>query len=263
MPDDLTPDDGTDEQETVTPQDDTQQPAADPEPETPQEPNPEEEPTAPTPEPPPAPTAPVVPPVEERYRQSTSEAMILHGQKKGLEETIKKLTSEDTPTEAELLTEYPEYKTYNAVTQKLMRDTLENKKRQIRLNFQLIEQEARGRLEADVKAVTRQAKYAALKGDEKFEEFVLQPKHQGVDIETLADAYLVRTGKIQPPDATSNAAPAASTPKPSSGIPRGSGGPRTPMKSKKITLEEARSLRETNYREYQRQLMAGNIESEI
>src|SRR5665213_2408810 len=82
-----------------------------------------EEPAAPTGEEPevpeaPTPAAPQPPTVEERYRQSSSEAMILNSKNKGLESTIQQLTSEDAPTEAELLTEYPEYKDYNAVTQR-------------------------------------------------------------------------------------------------------------------------------------------------
>lgn len=179
--------------------------------------------------------------------------MILNSKNKNLESTLNKLTSEDTPTEAEILAEYPEFKTYNAVTQKLMSDTLENKKRQMRINLQLITQEAQRKWEADLRSIVRKPEYASLRGDDKFEEFVFQPKYVGVDIQTLADAYLVRTGKTQAAPAEPKAPPV------SSGLPRGSGGPRgaTP---RKLTIEEGSVLRNTNYKEYMRQLRAGNIE---
>jgi colicin import membrane protein len=259
-----TPPAGTEELEPVTPQAGQavvpETPALEPEPQ-PQEPVPQPEPT-PQPEPQPAPAAPAVPSVEERYRQSSSEAIILNSQKKSLEQTLTKLTSEDTPTEPELLAEFPEYKAYNAVTQKLMRDTLENKKRQMRINLQLIEQDADRRWQADLRTITRKPEYASLKGDEKFEEFVFQPKHRGVEIQTLADAYLVRTGRAQPAQPVTppaNPSPA----QPAGGLPRGSGGPRTPNKPNKITLEQAKVIRETNYKEYMRLVRANLIETDV
>ncbi len=260
MPDIIpTPQDGTEEQDPVIPQADPA-PAAAPEPEIPQEPNPQPEPT-PQPEPAPAPAPQPLPDVNERYRQSSSEAMILNGKNKTLEDTLNKLTSEDTPTEAELLAEYPEFKQYNATTQKLMRDTLETKKRQRRIDLSLIQDRAERQLEHDLRTVTSQEKYSSLRTDDKFKDFVLKPQHKGVDIQTLADAYLVRTGKIQP-DGGSTPPPAPAPAAPSSGIPRGSGGPRT-TKPKKLTIEEASVLRQTNYKEYMRQLRAGNIEEEV
>lgn len=259
MPDNIpTPPEGTEVVDPVIPEVD--QPA-DP---TPASPEPEIDPvqvdepipaTDPVdPEPAPAPPAPQPPTVEERYRQSSSEAIILNSKNKNLESTLNKLISEDTPTEAELLAEYPDLKSYNAVTQKLMRDTLGNKKRQMRISLQFIEQDAERKWQADLRQIVRKPEYASLRGDEKFEEFVFQPKHQGVDIQTLADAYLVRTGRAAP------AAPAI-PPKPASpGLPRGSGGSRTPARPAKISLEQAAILRVNNYKEYLAQVKAGNIE---
>jgi hypothetical protein len=268
MPNIPTPPAGTEELEPVTPQADPTgnepvTPVAAPEqPETPIE-----EPEAPTgqqPEAPaaPAPAAPAVPSLDERYRNSSSEAIILNSKNKSLEDTLTKLTSEDTPTDPELLAEYPEYAQYNAVTQKLMRETLGNKKRQMRINLTLIEQEAERKWQADLRGITRKPEYSSLRQDEKFEEFVFQPKHKGVDIQTLADAYLVRTGRAQPaaaPIPPANPSPA----QPSPGLPRGSGGTRTPNKPAKITLEQAKVIRETNYKEYMRLIRANLIETDV
>src|ERR1017187_9928543 len=155
MSDNLTPLDGTEVQEPVIPQVDLTgnepvTPEAAPEAEQPLE-----EPQVPTGQPPATPAAPaptpVIPSLDERYRNSSSEAMILNAKNKGLESTLNKLTSEDTPDEAELLAEYPEYKDYNAITQKLMRETLTNRKRQMRINLTLIEQEADRKWQADLR----------------------------------------------------------------------------------------------------------------
>jgi hypothetical protein len=266
MPDNIpTPPGGTEDLEPVTPQADQEvvpeTPALEPEPQ-PQEPQPQPEPT-PQPAPEPAPATPAQPTVEERYRQSSSEGIILNSKNKSLEDILHKLTSEDTPNEPELLAEYPDYKAYNAVTQKLMRDTLENKKRQMRINLTLIEQEASRKWEADLRALTRRPEYTTLRGDEKFEEFVFKPQHKGVDIQTLADAYLVRSGRTQPaqPPVTPPANPSPA--QPAGGLPRGSGGPRGPVKQQKITLEQAKVIRETNYKEYMRLVRANLIETEV
>lgn len=252
-----TPRDGTeDEQEQVTPE----QPET-PADETPAEDTPQDEPETPTGDEPaepetPAPATPQPPSVEERYRQSSSEAIILNAQNKRKDELLNKLTSADAPTDAEILAEYPDFNEMNATTQKVIRDIVTTNKRQRRIDRQLIEEQAERQWQADLKALMRKSEYASLKGDEKFEEFVFQPKHQGVDIQTLADAYLIRSGKAAAP-----AAPAAPpAPPASSGLPRGSGGPRGPQKPKKLTLEDAKVLRETNWKEYMKQVRAGNIE---
>ena len=265
MSDNIPTPNGTDEQEPVIPQVDLTgnepvTPEAAPEAEQPLE-----EPQVPTGQPPATPPAPApaVPSLDERYRNSSSEAMILNAKNKGLESTLNKLTSEDTPDEAELLAEYPEYKDYNAVTQKLMRETLTNRKRQMRINLTLIEQEADRKWQADLRQLTAKPEYSSLRSDQKFEEFVFKPQHKGVDMQTLADAYLVRTGRATsatPPETPSaNPSPA----QPSPGLPRGSGGPRTPNKPQKVTLEQAKIIRETNYREYMRLMRADLIENEV
>jgi hypothetical protein len=257
-----TPPVGTEIVEPVTPQVDPVAAATDPEPPI-DEPTPATDPIDPEPAPA-VPAAPALPSVEERYRQSSSEAMILNAKNKGLESTLTKLTSEDTPTDEEVLAAYPDFKDYNAVTQKLMRDTLENKKRQTRINLTLIEQEAERRWEADLRALTRKPEYSTLRSDEKFEEFVFQPKHKGVDIQTLADAYLVRTGRAQPAAAPAEPAPAnPSPPVPAPGLPRGSGGPRGPATPKKIGAEQAKILRETNYKEWFRLNKLGLLDDEV
>src|ERR1035437_3867244 len=131
----------------------------------------------------------------------------------------------------------------------------------MRINLTLIEQEADRKWQADLRQLTAKPEYSSLRSDPKFEEFVFKPQHKGVDMQTLADAYLVRTGRTQ---AAAEAPPANPSPAQSgSGLPRGSGGPRTPNKPQKVTLEQAKIIRETNYKEYMRLLRADLIESEV
>jgi hypothetical protein len=256
MPDIQTPEQGTEEQDTVIPEVD---PGQEPEvPETPVTPEAPEEPGTPTLPPqdtPPAPEtpAPELPPVEERYRQSSSEAMIQNSRANNLEKTLNNITSEDTPTEAELLTAYPTFKQYDATTQAVMRDTLTNRKMNQRILRQQAEADAERKWQAELRTLTTKPQYAALKGDQGFEAFVFQSKHKNVDIAVLADAYMVRNGLAQPP------APAPKAPA-TGGLPRGSGGPRTPVKTAKVSIEQASVLRNTNYKEYLRLLKAGMIE---
>src|ERR1039457_4844078 len=98
MSDNLTPLDGTEVQDPVIPQvDPTGNEPVTPE-AAPEAEQPLEEPQVPTgqqPATPPAP-APAVPSLDERYRNSSSEAMILNAKKKGLEYTINKIIIEET-----------------------------------------------------------------------------------------------------------------------------------------------------------------------
>jgi hypothetical protein len=57
-------------------------------------------------------------------------------------------------------------------------------------------------------------------------------------------------------------APPAHKPIKTPGLENGTGGPRQAPKPKKMPIEEAAKLRETNYREYKRLLEAGQIETD-
>jgi hypothetical protein len=194
--------------------------------------------------------------MSDRHRRNTQ--LILNSKNRNLESTLTKLTSEDTPTDAEILAEYPTFSQMDATSQKFVKDLLATKKRQARQDLKLAEAEADRQWENEIKSILRKPEYAQLKGDEEFERFVFQPKYKGVDIQTLADAYLIRSGKAQAPQAQAPP-PAAVSP----GLPRGSGGPRGAPKSAKLPIEQAAKLRQTNYKEYMRLLKADLIESEV
>src|ERR1017187_10326658 len=115
-----TPPSGTDEEDKVILEGDPVPvaPTLEPEPQPVADPQPE-----PTPQPEPAPAAPPVN-YENKFRQSTSEAMILNSKNKNLETTLTKLTSEDAPTDAEITAEYPTFAQMDATSQKFVKDLL-------------------------------------------------------------------------------------------------------------------------------------------
>ena len=248
-----TPPSGTDEEDKVIPEGDPVPvaPTLEPEP----QPTPEPQPQAIEPEP-----LPAAPPqdYETKFRHSSSEALILNSKNKNLESTLTKLTSEDTPTDAEIIAEYSTFPQMDATSQKFVKDLLATKKRQARQDLKLAQADADRLWENELKGITRKPEYAQLRGDEEFERFVFQPKYKGVDIQTLADAHLIRSGKAQPATA-----PAPPAPPSSPGLPRGSGGPRGTPKTAKLSIEQATILRNTNWKEYTRMLKANLIESEV
>ena len=183
--------------------------------------------------------------------------MILNSKNKNLETTLTKLTSEDAPTDAEIIVEYPTFSQMDATSQKFVKDLLATKKRQARQDLKLAQADADKEWNKELVSITRKPEYVQLRGDEEFEKFVFQPKHKGVDIQTLADAYLIRSGKVQPAQAPTPVPPA------SPGLPRGSGGNRVTPKTSKLSIEQATILRNTNWKEYTRMLKANLIESEV
>lgn len=210
-----------------------------------------------TPEPAPQPEAPVtpeLPPLEERYRNQRSEALILNAQNKQKDELINKLTSQDAPTEAEITARYPEYPTLDDFSKRVVLDTLTNEKRQVRIDRQHAETEADRRWRQELEALSQESQYSALATDKEFERFVFNPKHKGLEIKVLADAFLLRTGKA-PLDEPRTVQRQPAMPTATS--------TRTAPKRNKVSVEDAAILRKTNHKEYLRLVKAGMIDDEL
>lgn len=203
-----------------------------------------------TPEPEPAPEQPDY---QEKFRNSASEALILHAQVKQKDDLLNKLTSQDAPSESEILAEYPDYQGFDETSKKFVIDVLTTKKRQARIDRHFAEQEAERSWQQELKSVTSKPGYNSLASDPEFEKFVFQPKHKGLDVQVLADAYLMRTGKVAPqPTRQVQKQPAMPT-----------ATVRQTPKSNKISLEEASKIRQTNHKEYLRLVKAGMIDDEL
>ncbi len=230
--------------------------------------SPEETPETPTPtptaepagqEPAPATEAPAAPALEDtadywkkRHAESSREAQVLLGKNKELEERTAQLTKQHTPTEQELRDAYPTWDSMLPHEQQLARENFGLKRTVSGMSSKVATIEARQAWERDLKKATKT--FPALKGrEDEFEEFVMKPAHRSTPIDVLAKAFLSDTAVPTPPT------PAAPRP----GVERGSGGPKDAPKPKKISLEDAKKLRETNFEEYRRQTALGNIDDDI
>ena len=205
------------------------------------------------------PTPPQQPQVDykQKFVDSQREAILLNERNKQKEAQINKLTSKDTPTDDELRSLYSwwddpkvEDSTREFYREQATRD------RQLKAT-QTLAQTALQKLEFQEKLDDfidePPAGFKGLKGKEAdFKRFAKRKDNIGLSLETLAKAFLFDASDDQPPQ------PVVKTP----GLEDGTGGPRQAPKPKKIPLDEAKKLRETNYREYTRLLQAGMIEDE-
>jgi hypothetical protein len=222
------------EQEPVTPQ-------------TPETETPKTEPTAPEPvAPQPQPEEPQID-YKEKFAASTREAQRLAKELEDERNRIKSLTNND-PTESELRERYPEWDQLDAYNQRVLKNMLATEKRTANLQTQLLEQEAERKWQSELRDLTRKSEYKSLKDDPEFENYVFQPKHKGLDIETLADAFLHKKGDTNTP-----------APENPGGLEKGSGGPKEAPKTK-LKPADVEAMRTNDPKKFRELLSTGAIE---
>lgn len=242
-----TPDEGT-EQEQVTPQ-------ADPEIETPQTPGEVAELNKPQPEQP-SPEPQPQPDYKEKFVHSQRESILNAERVKVKDAQIESLTNQDTPTDEAMRKLYPEWDQLDDYNKRVLirQETLAMQNaRTATQNQQILD---RQKLEDQLDNVIENSDYAPkLKGKEnEFKRFARNPKNRGIDASVLAKAFLFDAEDETP-------APQPNPePMPTEALPTGSGGPRTPLKPKKISIEEAKKIRETDMARYRELVKAGAIE---
>jgi len=90
-----------------------------------------------------------------------------------------------------------------------------------------------------------QSKHPVLKEREaEFQTFRDDPENKGMSLNTAAKAYLVENELTEPTR---------------KGLEKTTGGPRVPATSGKMTVDDVRTLRETNFKKYQDMLSKGLI----
>ena len=201
---------------------------------------------------------PETPDYKEKFVHSQRESILNAERVKVAQSRIESLTKQDTPTDEAMRQLYPEWDELNEVTKKAFLRQEAQEMRQHRLEEQnriLLE---RQNLDDQLDAVIENPKYAPkLVGKESdFKRFARNPKNRGVSAEVLAQAFLFDVEDETP--TTPNPQPM-----PKEALPVGSGGPRGPVKPKKIPLEEAANIRKTNYKRYMELVKAGAIEDDI
>ena len=210
---------------------------------------------APSPSPSPEEPSPTPDPYKKKAIEQGRENIVLNAKTKKINEAIDKASEIVDPTDEEMLVEYPEWEDMTEVEKKMAKQTLKNDRR-----FQFIHaarQEGKnveawqGKVDIFITDPKTLIENPELEGKEdEFRLFASKPTRIGVEFGDLVSAFLY--------DATKN----MKTKKKQMFEP-GSGGQNVKPKPKtdKITLEQARTLRETNYPKYIELLKAGKIDT--
>lgn len=194
---------------------------------------------------------------DKKLKASSREAQILYHRNKQVNEAIEKASQLPDPTEDDLKKEYGE-ETWEAMTdfeQKIAKESLSNKRRmdeitKVNKSFKDMEEWVE-KVDKFIDDPATIANNPALDGaEDEFKTFASLPTRRGVDFDILISSFLYQ--RDQNP----------ARPKKTQMFPNGKGNGSEPPKPKtdKISVSEARILRETNYAEYKRLLNAGKIE---
>ncbi len=166
---------------------------------------------------------------------------------------IEQLTKQDTPTDEAMRQVYPEWDDLNDVTRKALVKQEAQEMRQRRIEARQQELDDRLTMEEQLESVVDDPKFSKLKGREaEFKRFAMKPANRGINAEVLAQAFLFDAEETTQP-----------TPMRTEALPTGSGGPRGDLKPKKISSEEARAIRQTDYKRYMELVKSNQIEDDI
>ena len=188
---------------------------------------------------------------EEKFKQSSAEAQLLLKEKQALEAKLNNINT--NPSDDELRTAHPTFDQYDELTKGVLREQAATRKWRQQQELKAAEAEAERLWQADLRQLVAKPEYSQLAGDSAFETFANKyPK--GVDLQTIADSYMVRNKKFpsaQPPEDLP-------TPSGNEALPSGNGGPRTPRKEG-FTAEEVADMRVNDQKRYQDLLAKGQL----
>jgi len=196
------------------------------------------------------------PDYKEKFVQSAKEAQVLHARQKKMTDAVDEAAQIQEPTEDELKVEYPEWEMMSESEQRLAKKTLVADRRFEAINKANQEMKNISNWNEKVAKFLDDPKNLAdnpeLEGkQEEFLLFAVKPTRRGIDFEDLVSSFLYNAGKSM-------------TKKKGKMFEAGSGGPPSPAKPKsdKVSLEEARVLRDTDYKKYISLLKANKIANE-
>lgn len=248
--DDQTPEIGTEATETETVQTQVEETTENPS-EVVEAPAQTEETTEQTsPEPQPTPEG-YVP--KEKFIASAQESILNAERVKVRDAQLEKLTNTDTPTDDAMRQLYGEWDELNDVTKKALIKQEAQEMRQRRIESELSELREEKKLKEELESVIDANPKLSGKESE-FKRFAMNPKNKGISADVLAKAFLF--------DAQGDA-PAQPNVQKTEVLPQGSGGSREPLKSKKVSIEEASQIRQTDYKRYMELVKSGMIDDEI
>lgn len=224
------------------------------EPETPQTPEVEQEIEQPVQ---PEPAQPAQPDYKNKFVESQREAILQNERLKQKDAHISKLTTKDTPTDDEMRSLYPQWDQLDDYNRSVLTDMVETRKRAIRAEQRTDALERKREFEDSLVDFVDSPpqEFKGLKGKEsEFKRFAQRKANIGLPLDTLAKAFLFDIqDEIQPEH----------KPVVTPGLERGSGGPRSAPKPAKVSLEEAATIRKTDYKRYMELVKAGKIDDDI
>lgn len=191
-----------------------------------------------------------------KHKESTREAMVLHAKNKKIQEAITNSADIPAPSDEEMETKFSNWEDMTSTEQSLARD-LEHVKRQ-NAAINSAAQEGKNIDEWN----TNVDKYLddphtlidnpELEGkQDEFKIFAMKPTRRGLDFEDLVLAFNGERAKMVKPKQKGSM------------FETGTGGSKEKMKptDTKLTAEEGNKLMLSDYKEFKRQLKAGNIKS--
>lgn len=195
---------------------------------------------------------------KDKFVHSQREAILQNARLKQKDAQLSHLTSKDTPTDDEMRSLYTWWDAPNVddSTRDFYREQVARDKKlratESLANAALQKLEFSEKLDDFVEEPP--AEFKRLKGKEaEFKRFAKRKDNIGLPLDTLAKAFLFDASEDAPP---------VHAPVKTPGLENGTGGPRQAPKPKKLSLEDARELRKTNFEEYRRLSLAGMIEEE-
>lgn len=196
---------------------------------------------------------------DKKLKASAREAQILYHRNKQVNEAIEKASELPAPTEDQLKAEYgaEDWDLMSDFEKKIATESLTNKLRmdeitKVNRTFKDLE-EWEKRVDTFIDDPANIANNPALDGvEDDFKLFATKPTRRGVDFDILVSSFLYQY----------EATPAR--PKKTQMFPQGNGGDSQKPKPKddKISVEQGRILRETNYPKFKELLKAGKIRTE-
>ncbi len=193
---------------------------------------------------------------KKKFVEQGRENIVLHSKNKQINEALEKAMQSPEPTEEELTKKYPDWEMMSEFEKGMAKDSLTNSRRfnalgEITKTNKAIE-EWQTKVNSYIDDPKTLIDNSALEGrEEEFRLFASKPTRRGVDFEDLTKAFLYDVELKKP---KKNKGKMFET---------GSGGPNDRSKPNlgKISLEEARQLRNTDYNKYRELLNAGKIDN--
>lgn len=190
-----------------------------------------------------------------KHKESTREAMVLHAKNKKIQEAIANSADIPAPSDEEMETKFSNWEDMTSTEQSLARDLEQVKRQNAAINSAAQEgkniDEWNGQVDTFLEDPHTLLDNPELEGkQDDFKIFAMKPTRRGLDFEDLVLAFNGERAKTVKPKQKGKM------------FETGNGGPKDKGKveSQKLTLVESEKLRNTDYREFQKQLAAGNIE---